>query len=579
VAGLRASRISRAWRSVILDGDPLSVGILTKLERLRGERKGTMYDGASFPLTSPMLGEYFGTGTVTGKAVTDASAMQVTTFFAGVRLLSETMGAFPSAIYAAEKNGNATKAEDHPLHEILVHQPNTDMNGVEFREASTANLSARGNAYAVIQRRSSGDVSSLYPVPSRDVQIKRDTTTDYQTRYGVPDRGKVEWYPPEKIWHRKLFSFGGLVGLSPIQCAREAIALALAGEEFNAKLFAQGLMPSARISIPQWLNDDQRKLANQRIHEMHTGLVNMNKPMLLEGGMKVESGLLTPDEAQFLQLRQFTVVEICRLLGIKPHMIAALERATDNNIEKLSLEFVMYTMLPHMRRDEVAVRKLLKPADRERFFYRYNFEGLLRADSVARAQLYSIFAQNGIRTRNEIRALENLNTSDDEGMNDFTIQLNMTAVQLLEELQRANVAGKNKEPTPTKAGDTNVYVTNPPVTVNHKAAPVNLTLPEFKQPDVKVDVHSAPVTVGTPNVEVHPQSVNVDMGETKFTEKLDELKEGLGELEHKINVSNENTAQRMADLAKTLSRPRKAVFDKQGNPIGMVTVESLDGAK
>jgi len=177
---------------------------------------------------------------------------------------------------------------------------------------------------------------------------------------------------------------------------------------------------------------------------MHAGVVNMNKPMLLEGGMKVESGLITPDDAQFLQLRQFTVIELCRLFGIKPHMIAALERATDNNIEKLSLEFVMYTMLPYVRRDELGARKLFKPADRTKFFYRYNFEGLLRADSVARAGLYSIMLQNGVFSRNEVRALENRNSVDDPAMDQYTVQSNMAMID-----QLAAMVAKRMAPKPT----------------------------------------------------------------------------------------------------------------------------------
>jgi HK97 family phage portal protein len=298
----------------------------------------------------------------------------------------------------------------------------------------------RGNSYAIIERRGSGDVISLYPVPAGAMQRKRDASNNMI--YGVTDGGKTEWYPAEKIWHTKGFSFNGLEGLSPIAYAREAMALALAGEEFNARLFGQGLMPSAKVSIPNWLTDEQRKVANAKLLEMHTGLQNMNKPMLLEGGMKVEDGILTPDDAQFLQLRQFTVVEICRLFNIKPHMVASLEQATNNNIEQLSLEFVTYTMLPYLRRDEVGARKLFKPADRSKYFYRYNFEGLLRADSTARALLYSIMLQNGVFNRNEVRGLENKNQSDDPSMDQFTVQSNMAMIDQIAAL----VAGRNAPP-------------------------------------------------------------------------------------------------------------------------------------
>lgn len=423
-----------AWGAALM-------GIMEKLERGASAGKTTTY-GASFTLAdadaSQKIGGYFGGSTVTGKAVNDTTSMRVTAFFAGVRLLAETMGAMPSGVFERQKGGNAQPVE-HDLAEVLVHQPNADMNGIEYREMSAANLAARGNTYSIIERRGDGNVVSLYPTASSRWQVKRDSSTGWEKKYGLTDRGKVDWYPADKIWHRHGFSFDGLIGLDPIVCAREALALAMAGEEFNARLFSQGLMPSARVSIPQWLQPEQRKIANEKLLEMHTGMVNMNKPLLLEGGMKVESGLFTPDDAQFLQLRQLTVIEICRMLGIKPHMIAALERATDNNIEKLSLEFVTYTMLPYIRRDEAAARRLFKPADRNRFFYRYNFEGLLRADSQARAALYSILLQNGVYNRNEVRALENRNHVDDEAMDSYTVQSNMTMIDQLAALVAARI--------------------------------------------------------------------------------------------------------------------------------------------
>lgn len=418
--------------------------------------KAGQYSGASFSLADPtasqkLSGSFGSRASYTGKAVNDNTAMQITTTWACIRLLAETMGAMPSSIYRYEKDGNASKADDHPLNEILVYQPNADMNGLEYREARTANLALRGNSCSLIERRGNGDVLSLYPVPWLQVQYKCDVSTDYEPMYGIMDRGQREWYPAEKIWHTRAFSFGGKVGLSPLEYARETMGLALAGEEFNARLFGQGLMPSAKVSVPQWLTEEQRKVANAKLLDMHAGLVNMNKPMLLEGGMTVESGLFTPDDAQFLQLRQLTVVEICRLFAVKPHMVAALERATDNNIEKLSLEFVMYTMLPYIKREEEGTRKLFKPGDKNKYFYRYNFEGLLRADSQARANLYSIMLQNGVFSRNEVRALENRNKIEDPAMDSYTVQSNMAMIDQLADLIDARNQQRGRTQNP---GDT-----------------------------------------------------------------------------------------------------------------------------
>ena len=57
---------------------------------------------------------------------------------------------------------------------------------------------------------------------------------------------------------------------------------------------------------------------------------------------------------------------------------------------------------------EQAIEKQLLPANMRRNIYpEFNFEGLLRADSAGRAALYSVQAQNGLKTRNELRGREN----------------------------------------------------------------------------------------------------------------------------------------------------------------------------
>jgi phage portal protein BeeE len=122
-------------------------------------------------------------------------------------------------------------------------------------------------------------------------------------------------------------------------------------------------------------------------------------------------------------------------------MVFDLERATFSNIEQMATEFVMFDLLPYLVRWEQAIsRWLMTPAERSRFFFKFKFEGLLRADSISRSQLYSTLLQNGVLCRNEVRVLENRPRSDAEGMDDFTVQSNMTVIQLLEQLQRANAS-------------------------------------------------------------------------------------------------------------------------------------------
>lgn len=371
-----------------------------------------------------------GLGTSSGKTINDDSALQITTAFACVRVIAETVGEVVLKVYERQPNGNAVEV-DHNLGAVLIEQPNSDMTGMIFREAQATNLAARGNAYALIERNAVGEVVSLYPIPAKFVTPVRDASTDWKLAYKVRDRGLTEPLPAEKVWHWKGFGYDGLVGLSPIACAREALGLSLAGEEFNARLFANGLYPSIILKPQIGLKAEQLKLAQDRLETLHAGLLNAGRPYMLPPGTEVADGIFAPKDAQFLELRRFQISELCRLWRISPHMIADLERATNNNIEQLSAEFIMYTMMPYFRRIEEECRMLFRPADRKRFFVRFNAESLLRADASARASLYSILLQNGVFSRNEVRALENRNRSDVANMDEFTVQLNMTTVGAL----------------------------------------------------------------------------------------------------------------------------------------------------
>lgn len=400
-----------------------------KQAALWSARKLLAMSGTGMKLTDDRLYEWAGSGEVaaTGHLVNEHSAMRVTTAFACVRVLAETAGTVTLKVYEKQANGNAQEVQ-HDLHELLGTRPNDEQTGMEFREVMTANLAARGNCYAFRENWTNGQAYSLRPIQSSKCEPirKPDGRVVYRV---IEDSGKSQEYPPEKIWHVRGFGFDGLKGLSPIGCARDALGLAMAGEQANSNLFKNGLATSAILSLPHWLKDkSQREQAKKNLNEMWAGVRNYGKPILLEGGMKLEQGMFSPADAQFLELRKLQVPEICRLWRISPHMIADLERATNNNIEQLSLEFIMYTMAPYFRRFEERMRELFKPADRARFFVRFNYESLLRADSKSRGELYSILLQNGVYSRNEVRQIENRNRVEVPGMDDYTVQLAMTTV-------------------------------------------------------------------------------------------------------------------------------------------------------
>lgn len=398
-------------------------------------RKSLGWEG-TYSVADPELAQKLSDVTPNGYAYSDLSAMQSAAVWTCSRILSETIGALPKGIFFKKGPQDAVPATDHQLAEVLVGGPNADMTSQEMFEAQVTNLALRGNAYSLVERNGAGNVSSVYPLASVNVVPFRKESRAIWYRY--MDRGKPVEYPPDKIWHVKGFGSDGLMGFSPIGMARRTIGLAQTMEEFSDNFFRNGARMSGFVKSPVWLKDEQRPLAREVLQRLMGGVQEAGKVHLLEGGMEFDQMSVPPEDAQFLQSRGFQARQIYGLYRIPPHMAGDLEHATFSNIEQQSQDFVQFTLLPYLVRFEQTINRwLFNDKDRGKYFFRFNVEGLLRADSAARASLYSVLLQNGVYNRNEVRALENRPRSEAPGMDDHTVQLNMTPIQMLDAVNRA----------------------------------------------------------------------------------------------------------------------------------------------
>ena len=112
-------------------------------------------------------------------------------------------------------------------------------------------------------------------------------------------------------------------------------------------------------------------------------------------------------------------------------MVGDLEKSSFSNIEQQSLEFVKYTLDPWVCRWEQAMcRALLRPEEKNRYFIKFNVDGLLRGDYKSRMDGYAVGRQNGWLSANDIRELENMDQiPDEEGGNLYLINGNMTKLK------------------------------------------------------------------------------------------------------------------------------------------------------
>ena len=373
-------------------------------------------------------------GTTSGKTVTERSAMQMTAVYSCVRILAEAIAGLPLHVYRYKDDGGKEKAIDHSLYLLLHDEPNPEMSSFVFRETLMTHLLLWGNAYAQIIRNGKDEVIALYPLMPNKMSVERDDSGQLYYQYlrsvdEVGGKSEPVILQPRDVLHIPGLGFDGLVGYSPIAMAKNAIGLAIATEEYGAKFFANGAAPSGVLEHPGTIKDPQR--VREAWQSQFGGSQNSGKIAVLEEGMKYTPISISPEQAQFLETRKFQINEIARIFRVPPHMVGDLEKSSFSNIEQQSLEFVKYTLDPWVVRWEQSMqRRLLSPDEKNKYFVKFNLEGLLRGDYQSRMNGYATARQNGWMSANDIRELENLDRIPAEAGGDlYLINGNMLPLQ------------------------------------------------------------------------------------------------------------------------------------------------------
>lgn len=367
-----------------------------------------------------------GSSSATGRKVTADTAMQASAVYACIRILAETVASLPLNVYKRLQPTGKEKAINHNLYSVLHDAPNPEITSLEFREAMQAHLCLRGNAYAEKVFDGAGRLRQLWPISPDRVSVERDRITK-QLVYTVtlPESAGQVRLTTKNMFHLRGLSGDGIVGYSPIKLFKESIGLSLAAEEYGARFFGNSLRPSGVFEHPNKLGKQAQDNLVKSMQEQHQELSKKFRVMVLEEGMKWHQMSISPEEAQFLQTRQFQVVDIARIFRVPPHLIAELSRATFSNIEQQSIDFVVNTIRPWLVRWEQAIKQRLFDTDEIEYFAEFVVDGLLRGDIASRYTAYSVGRQNGWLSADDIRDLENMNPLPNGQGKTYLLPLNM----------------------------------------------------------------------------------------------------------------------------------------------------------
>jgi len=372
------------------------------------------------------LWNLYGSQSLTGEVVTESTALTFSAVYNAISLISGTVGALPLHLYQQEKKSKHL-ALDEPLYRVMHYRWNPYMTAMTGRETMMAHILTYGNGYAEIVRDLMGRVQQLWPIPPDRVKIKMK---EGKLIYEIRVDGEPIDLSREKVLHVPGLGFDGYQGYSVIAMARKSIGLGMAMETFGSRYFGEGTHPSGVVTHPGQLSNDNLRNALQ---EGYAGLGKTHRLLLLEESMKFEPITIKPEDSQFLQSRQFTIPEIARWFNLPPHKLKDLSKSSFNNIEQEQISFVTDSIMPWLIRLEQGYYQqlLIERQQESGLYFKHSVQGLLRGDSVSRADFYSKMFNIGAFSVNDIRELEDMNPI--KGGDEHFVPMNMVPLSMAKE--------------------------------------------------------------------------------------------------------------------------------------------------
>ncbi len=359
-------------------------------------------------------------------AVDDKKALTLTSVWSAIRLLSESVSSLPISVYNKQSNGDKTEAINDSVYNLIKYQPNIYQNKITFLEKVMMDICTNGNSYVQIVRNNSGRPEQLFPLNTDDVSI---VTKDNEVFYETKGNGILD---ASDLLHFKTITQDGIIGLSPIDQCKHAIGWGLSLEEYGNTFFKNGAKLSGTLSTERALSETAIDRLKSSFNNAYSKLSGANQTVVLEEGLTFKPISISPDQAQFLSSRTFSIEEVARIFNIPPHMLKDLSKSSFNNIEMQSQEFVTYTLMPYLTRIEQEMNlKLFRTNELGKTFVEFNVNGLLRGNIKDRTDAYKTAITNGYMSINEVRQKENLNSI--EGGDKHFMQLNMTTIEKIGE--------------------------------------------------------------------------------------------------------------------------------------------------
>ena len=342
----------------------------------------------------------------TGDATSEA------TYYACLKVLMEAIGKLPLKIQQYTPDKGIRIAREHPYYRMLNERPNRYMTSSSFWGTCEQFRDDRGNAYVWIDTRDPKHPQLWHLDPS-NVQVYYDNArkladvADVYYRYTTA-AGTVVFTSEEIIHLRSHYTTDGITGVS----VRDQLSATLRGnikaQEFINKTIESGMTAKSVLNYTGSLNDANvqalvKEVTKYAKGEMRDKGIENIVPMPV--GFSLTPLNLKLADSQFLELRQYSALQIASAFGVKPYQVGDYTKSSYASAEAQQLSFLVDTLLFIVKQyEEELTYKLLTDAEvADGYHIKFNVGVILRADQKTQIDTLSAAVSNFLMTPNEAR--------------------------------------------------------------------------------------------------------------------------------------------------------------------------------
>lgn len=344
--------------------------------------------------------------TESGQRVDVDQAKKLSAWYRGRDILATVLAMLPlNVLQRLPNDGGSEPARENPLFDILHDKPNVWQDSFQWRRQKMFHLIDHGNGYDRIIAGARGFVHELRPIHPTLVTPKQLETGRLVYDIRNPKTNQTTTATQDEIFHLRGASDDGICGKGILEYARSSLGTALSTESYAGRIYSTGTMNGGVIENPGLLNPEAAK---RMALSFVTKVGEWHLPKIMEQGSKFVPNDMTPEDAQMLLSRKYTVDDIARWLGV-PRLMLENNDPSFGNAEQFTQNFIDFNMGPWLSLWEYAFsdQLILKP---KVYFAQFTRQALVRGNFKDRIEGLVLAAGGPIMTTDEARKVEDMNT-------------------------------------------------------------------------------------------------------------------------------------------------------------------------